>query len=179
MVMKAHRHPSAVVLEWYSLVDKDEDGYAPLSLLLECLENKCGIKSRVFLQRISSEEWQDAYGWHLQFHPWKPNRVKLAHYDCNQESKKRMQNRGDGFLHRRANKLGNLLKKRLTGRLEVLVSSAASPLNGSACETPEKGTGRFTISQNATKQQKLGHPSSSRELPQFFGWIAKEPEEYG
>lgn len=75
------RHPASIILQWYAFAEKDHEGYASLSLLLECLENKCGIKSRVFLERISSKKWQESYGWRLKFHPWKPNRVKLIHGD--------------------------------------------------------------------------------------------------
>jgi len=75
--VKTRRHPGSLILEWYHLSHKDEEGYAPLSSLVEYLKEQCGIDSPVFLKRLSSKEWKDQYGWRLQFHPWKPNRVKL------------------------------------------------------------------------------------------------------
>ena len=75
--VETRRHPASVILAWYRLSDKDEEGYASLSSLVEYLKEQCGIEGRAFLKRISSEGWHAAYGWHLKFHPRKPNRVKM------------------------------------------------------------------------------------------------------
>lgn len=78
---KQSRHPGSVILEWYCFAAKDEDGYASLSSLVECLKEQCGIESPRFLKRVSSKGWLDTYGWRLKFHAWKPNKVKLVKRD--------------------------------------------------------------------------------------------------
>jgi hypothetical protein len=114
------RHPASVILQWYAFAKKDEDGYATLSSLVQYLKQKCGIKSPLFVERISSEQWQDAYGWRLQFHPWKPNRVKLVKDgDCNLKLKKhavpkllRTAKNGKGWPHNVFNWRFPIRKKR-------------------------------------------------------------------
>jgi hypothetical protein len=162
------RHPASIILQWYAFAEKDEDGYAPLSSLVECLKVKCGIESPIFLERISSSEWQKNYGWRLKFHAWKPNRVKLTRDDCNQELKKhRTQETGPCICTLIASST-----KRLQ-QVEGPVSFAPRP----SIYVLHAGRGKVASAaySTAVSNQKAGKkggqktsPIPSRQPPKFF-----------
>lgn len=71
-------HPGSAVLQWWQQTPKDENGYAPLSSLIQVLEERTEIRGIAFIKRLSSSpSWEQEHGWSLELHPWRPNRVKV------------------------------------------------------------------------------------------------------
>jgi len=71
-------HPGSAALSWWTETAKNQEGYAPLSGLIEFLEEHTKTRGVIFLKRMSSTEWKREYGWFLEFHGWRPNRVRIV-----------------------------------------------------------------------------------------------------
>lgn len=69
-------HPGSAFLTWWSRTTKN-DGYGSLSDLLQFFEETIKVRGVVFLERISSPEWEQCYGWRVELHPWQPNRIRI------------------------------------------------------------------------------------------------------
>lgn len=70
-------HPGSRVLRWWQTCVKDEDGYAYLSDLVQNLDSSTQIRGTGFLKRVSSQDWQEKHGWSVNFHAWKPNKIRV------------------------------------------------------------------------------------------------------
>ena len=70
-------HPGSAVLSWWEPAVKDEEGYAKLTELLDVLNTSTQIRGPSFLKEASKPEWKERYGWRVELHPWKANRIRV------------------------------------------------------------------------------------------------------
>lgn len=73
----AGQHPGSAILDWWKPAVKDEEGYAKLSELVDVLNISTRIRGPSFLEEASKPEWEERYGWRLELHPWKANRIRV------------------------------------------------------------------------------------------------------
>lgn len=71
------QHPGSAILGWWEPAVKDEEGYAKLTELLDVLNTSTQVRGPSFLKEASNPEWENRYGWRLQLHSWKANRIKV------------------------------------------------------------------------------------------------------
>jgi hypothetical protein len=70
-------HPGSAILTWYEHASKDEEGYANLIEMVDVLNTSTLVRGPSFLKEASKPEWENRYGWRLQLHSWKANRIKV------------------------------------------------------------------------------------------------------
>jgi hypothetical protein len=74
-------HPGSVILGWWEQAPKDSEGYAVLSDLVDFLNSETQVRGPAFLLNASRPSWREKYGFAVEFHCWKPNKIRIERSD--------------------------------------------------------------------------------------------------
>ena len=75
--MNSGCHPGSAVLSWWSQTTKDDEGFGNLCELVDVLNFKTQIRGPAFLMNASRSEFREKYGFIVEFHRWKPNKIRV------------------------------------------------------------------------------------------------------
>ena len=71
-------HPGSAVLDWWSYASKDDEGYGQLTELVYVLNCKTKVRGPSFLRNASRSEFREKFGFIVEFHRWKVNKVRVG-----------------------------------------------------------------------------------------------------